>query len=135
MSCIGHWILVLGSIPQLISSRLQDGSELGACRSVSISYGEIVVRVEVLDDGGGATMRLKETFSQEDIRTILPSKIALVADLFSKRSGEDPVKVMSDFYKSKTYAMLQDESTKYWWFGPAELCELFERENDQDNPR
>ena len=78
-------------------------------------------------------MRLNETFTQDDIRTILPSKIALVADLFSKRSGEDPVKVMSDFYKSKTYAMLQDESTKYWWFGPAELCELFERENEFQN--
>ena len=73
-------------------------------------------------------MKLKETFTQEDLRLILPSKIALVADLLSRRTGEDPVKVMSNFYKSKTYTMLQDESTKYWWFGPAELCELYERE-------
>ena len=73
-------------------------------------------------------MKLKETFTQDDLRTILPSKIALMADLFSRRTGEDPVKVMADFYKSNTYAMLQDESTKYWWFGPAELCELYERE-------
>ena len=35
-------------------------------------------------------MRFKETFTQEALRTILPSKIALVADLLSKRSGEDP---------------------------------------------
>ena len=34
-------------------------------------------------------------------------KIALVADILSKRSGEDPVKIMTDFYRSKTYAMLQ----------------------------
>ena len=73
-------------------------------------------------------MKLKETFTQEDLRLILPSKIALVADLLSRRTGEDPVKVMSNFYKSKTYTMLQDESTKYLWFGPAELCELYERE-------
>ena len=73
-------------------------------------------------------MRFKETFTQEDLRTILPPKIALVADLLSKRSGEDPVKIMTDFYRSKTYAMLQDESTKYWWFGPAELCELYGQE-------
>ena len=53
------------------------------------------------------------------------SERAKVADLLSKRSGEDPVKIMTDFYRSKTYAMLQDESTKYWWFGPAELCELY----------
>jgi len=48
--------------------------------------------------------------------------------LLSKRSGEDPVKIMTDFYRSKTYAMLQEESTKYWWFGPAELCELYVQE-------
>ena len=73
-------------------------------------------------------MSFKETFTQEDLRTILPSKIALVADILSKRSGEDPVKIMTDFYRSQTYAMLQDESTKYWWFGPAELCELYVQE-------
>lgn len=42
-------------------------------------------------------MKLKETFSQEDIRMILPSKIALVVDILSKRTGEDPVKIMTDF--------------------------------------
>lgn len=73
-------------------------------------------------------MPLKETFTQEDLRSILPSKIALVADLVSKRTGRDPVEVMADFYKSRTYALLSDESTKYWWFGPAELCELYEQE-------
>ena len=76
-------------------------------------------------------MKLKETFSQEDIRMILPSKIALVVDILSKRTGEDPVKIMTDFYRSKTYRMLQDESTKYWWFGPAELRELYEQEVSQ----
>lgn len=73
-------------------------------------------------------MKLKEKFTQEDIRTILPSKIALVVDILSKRTGEDPVKLMTDFYQSKTYAMLQNESTKYWWFSPAELSELFEQD-------
>ena len=73
-------------------------------------------------------MKLKEKFTQEDIRTILPSKIALVVDILSKRTGEDPVKLMTDFYQSKTYAMLQKESTKYWWFSPMELSELFEQD-------
>lgn len=73
-------------------------------------------------------MKLKEKFTQEDIRTILPSKIALVVDILSKRTGEDPVKLMTDFYQSKTYAMLQNESTKYWWFSPMELSELFEQD-------
>ena len=73
-------------------------------------------------------MKLKEKFTQEDIRTILPSKIALVVDILSKRTGEDPVKLMTDFYQSKTYAMLQNGSTKYWWFSPMELSELFEQD-------
>lgn len=73
-------------------------------------------------------MKLKEKFTQEDIRTILPSKIALVVDILSKRTGEDPVKLMTDFYQSKTYAMLQNESTKYWCFSPMELSELFEQD-------
>ena len=75
-------------------------------------------------------MKLKESFTQEDLRVILPSKVALAADSISRKTGEDPVAVMSAFYKSKTYSMLQDESTKYWWFGPAELCELYMRERD-----
>ncbi|MBQ9693130.1 MAG: hypothetical protein IJV69_00015 [Kiritimatiellae bacterium] len=73
-------------------------------------------------------MPLKETFTQENLSLILPSKIALVVDLLSRRTGGDPVKLMTDFYKSKTYAMLQDETTKYWWFGPAELCDLYVNE-------
>lgn len=79
-------------------------------------------------------MKLKEKFTQEDIRTILPSKIALVVDILSKRTGEDPVKLMTDFYQSKTYAMLQNESTKYWWFSPMELSELFEQDVAQMGP-
>lgn len=75
-------------------------------------------------------MKLKESFTQEDLRVILPSKVALAVDSISRKTGEDPVVVMSAFYKSKTYSMLQDESTKYWWFGPAELCELYMRESD-----
>ena len=75
-------------------------------------------------------MNIKDTFTQDDIRLILPSKIALVSDILARRSGIDPVKAMTDFYKSKTYAMLQEESTKYWWFSPAELCDLYEREGN-----
>ena len=31
--------------------------------------------------------------------------------------------------------MLQNESTKYWWFGPAELCELYGRESTSHKKR
>ena len=76
-------------------------------------------------------MKLKETFTQEDLWLILPSKIALMADIISKKSGDDPVKIMTDFYQSNTYKLLQVEATKYWWFGPAQLGELFTEEKAQ----
>ena len=73
-------------------------------------------------------MKLKETFDQETLHLILPSKIARVADLLSKENGEDSVAVVKKFYLSSTYAELSNEASKYWWFSPAEICELYHRE-------
>ena len=73
-------------------------------------------------------MSAHEAFDQKTLHLILPSKVALVMDLLSKSSGEDPVALMKEFYSSKTYEELRDESSKYWWFSPAELCELYRRE-------
>jgi hypothetical protein len=76
-------------------------------------------------------MRARDSFDQETLHLILPSKIALMMDLLSKPSGEDPVVLMKRFYESKTYAELCDETSKYWWFSPAELCELYRREQTE----
>ena len=73
-------------------------------------------------------MKMKEVFTQETLPDIIPSKIALAVDLIARRNGEDPVKIVPRFYASDVYAKLSDETTKYWWFGPAELCELYLRE-------
>ena len=73
-------------------------------------------------------MNARDAFDQKTLHLILPSKVALVMDLLSKSSGEDPVALMKEFYSSKTYEELRDESSKYWWFSPAELCELYRRE-------
>lgn len=73
-------------------------------------------------------MNERDAFDQGTLHLVLPSKIALVVDLLSKESGEDPVTLMKKFYASKTYAELRDESSKYWWFSPAELCDLYRRE-------
>lgn len=73
-------------------------------------------------------MNLKETFTQETLSDIIPSKMALAVDLIAQKNGEDPVRILPRFYASDVYAKLSDESTKYWWFGPAELCELYMRE-------
>ena len=73
-------------------------------------------------------MKLKETFSQDDLHLILPSKIAMMANLISQRTDEDPVRITTEFYKSETYARLSVEETKYWWFGPADLARIYEEE-------
>lgn len=75
-------------------------------------------------------MKQKETIDQETLHLILPSKIARVVDLLSAETGEDAVSLMQKFYASDTYASLREESSKFWWFSPAELCELYRREID-----
>ena len=73
-------------------------------------------------------MKLKEAIDQETLHLIIPSKIARVVDLLSRECGGDAVAQLKKFYESKTYAELSDETSKYWWFSPAELCELYHRE-------
>lgn len=72
---------------------------------------------------------MKETFDQETLHLIIPSKISRVVELLSQKTGEDSLELMKKFYSSKTYAELSVETSKYWWFSPAELCELFQRES------
>lgn len=74
-------------------------------------------------------MIMKETFDQDTLHLIIPSKISRVVELLSQKTGEDSLELMKKFYASKTYAELSDETSKYWWFSPAELCELFQRES------
>lgn len=78
-------------------------------------------------------MNIRESFDQATLHLILPSKIAQVVDLLSKARGGDPVALMKKFYSSKTYEELCDETSKYWWFSPAELCDLYCREQDMSN--
>jgi hypothetical protein len=77
-------------------------------------------------------MKLKEAIDQETLHLIIPSKIARVVDLLSRECGGDAVAQLKKFYESKTYAELSDETSKYWWFSPAELCELYHRETETE---
>ena len=71
---------------------------------------------------------MKETFDQETLHLIIPSKISRMVELISQKTGEDAIELTKKFYGSKTYEELSDESSKYWWFSPAELGEIFQRE-------
>ena len=62
-----------------------------------------------------------DTVTQDTLRVILPSKVALVTEEIARRNNTDPVSELTHFYASRTYRELENEKSKYWWFSPAEL--------------
>ncbi len=66
--------------------------------------------------------------TQKTLRVILPSKVALTVEEIASRIGSDSVRELPRFYASSTYRALENEKSKYWWFSPAELCDLFLKE-------
>ena len=68
---------------------------------------------------------MTETVSQETLRVLLPSKVALAVEEIAKRRGTDPVEELPKFYASATYRALENEKSKYWWFSPSELSGLY----------
>ena len=71
---------------------------------------------------------MTDRITQKTLRVILPSKVALTLDEIAKSRGCDALDILPDFYASATYRALENEKSKYWWFSPAELCDLFMRE-------
>lgn len=63
--------------------------------------------------------------NQDNLRVLLPSKIALTLDEVAKIKGIDPSEEIANFYASDVYRRLENEATKYWCFSPAELCDLY----------
>ena len=69
-----------------------------------------------------------ETITQETIRIILPSKVALTVEAIARRNGTVALDELPKFYASGVYRALENEKSKYWWFSPLELCELYFQE-------
>ena len=63
--------------------------------------------------------------NQENLRVILPSKIALTLEEVARVRGTDPMEEIPGFYASKGYRFRENEATKYCCFSPAELCDLY----------
>lgn len=66
-----------------------------------------------------------ETVTQETLRVLLPSKVALAVEEIAWRKNTDPVDELPGFYASRIYRELENEKSKYWWFSPTELCDLY----------
>lgn len=63
--------------------------------------------------------------SQDNLRVLLPSKVALTLEEIAKARNSEPADEIAAFYASDVYRNLEKESTKYWWFSPAELCDMY----------
>ena len=63
--------------------------------------------------------------TQDNLRVLLPSKVALTLEEIAKAKNTEPVDEIAAFYASDVYLNLEKESTKYWWFSPAELCDMY----------
>jgi hypothetical protein len=61
--------------------------------------------------------------NQNNLRSILPSKIAQVVSLLVNEKQYTPKEALLKFYSSTVYKNLENESTKYWWLSPYQLFE------------
>ncbi len=61
--------------------------------------------------------------TQQNIRAILPGKIAQTVTLMSRRLGIPNMTALRRFYASDVYRELEREESKYWWMSPQQLCD------------
>ncbi|MBR4247151.1 MAG: hypothetical protein IKQ13_09155 [Treponema sp.] len=64
--------------------------------------------------------------TQENLRSILPGKIARTIMLISEEEKSSVKNALLKFYKSSVYKELEIEQTKRWWQSSLELFEDFE---------
>lgn len=65
------------------------------------------------------------TITKDNVHLLLPGKIASVSAMYADDHNCSIVDAMMLFYASATYRNLQDESTKFWHYGPVALYEIW----------
>lgn len=63
--------------------------------------------------------------TQDNLYLLLPGKITCVINIIAEETKEDPFQLLKEFYKSPYYKYLENESTKYWHLGPADISRDF----------
>ena len=60
--------------------------------------------------------------TQENVHLLLPNKVAQLADrLIQNGDANDMATAINMVYTSPVYANLEQEKTKYWWYGVTTL--------------
>lgn len=60
--------------------------------------------------------------TQQNLRAILPGKIARTVMIIAARDQRPSLEVLKGFYRSPVYQKLEIEETKYWWQSPEQLA-------------
>lgn len=68
---------------------------------------------------------MNREITQQNLYLLLPGKINSLAKLIVQNQGLSFFEAINLIYKSKTYKLLETESSKYWTFGPVALYESF----------
>ncbi len=61
--------------------------------------------------------------NQNNLYLLLPSKIAWLTDMLADDNKINIVDALKEIYISKTYKLLENETTKMWHLGPVALYE------------
>lgn len=62
--------------------------------------------------------------TQDNLHLFISGKAAEVALLIANERGISPEDALVEFYGTRTYRLLENESTKYWHYSPAQLYQL-----------
>ena len=52
----------------------------------------------------------------------------MVVDVLLKKLDGDALDILHRFYNSQVYALLEDESTKIWYYSPLTIFEMYKSE-------
>jgi len=66
---------------------------------------------------------MNREITQGNLYLLLPGKINSIAKLLVQNQSISFLDAINLIYSSKTYKLLETESTKYWTFGPVALYE------------
>jgi len=71
---------------------------------------------------------MNREITQQNLYLLLPGKINSLAKIIVQNQGKSFFEAINIIYKSKTYKLLETESSKYWTFGPVALYESLLKE-------
>ena len=67
--------------------------------------------------------------TQDNLHLFIPGKVAGVAVLMAEERGISPEEALVEFYRTRTYRLLENEKSKYWHYSPEQLYQTMKEQN------